>query len=158
MSARFGRHLPRTCGLEFVPLKLNRVPAKAGTQSVGPRNWTPAFAGEQNGSTRQGQYLLLPGQSGRPARRACPPDTPFIPHGPATPPDGWVVAVPLGGPVPRTRPSSLAGQPLLQPFDRIVAALEFRVLDQGLVERNRRLDAVDDEFLERPAQPPHRAF
>src|SRR3954471_19764971 len=54
--------------------------------------------------------------------------------------------------IPRTALSAIAAQPFLEPFDRIFPGLEFRVLDQLLVERDGGLEAVDDEFLERAAQ------
>src|SRR5690349_19103590 len=47
----------------------------------------------------------------------------------------------------------LPRQPLFEPFDGIVAGEELRVADQLLVQWNRRLHALDHEFLERALQP-----
>ena len=40
----------------------------------------------------------------------------------------------------------------LQPVDRVVAALELRIVDDPLVQRDRGLDADDGEFVQRAAQ------
>jgi hypothetical protein len=42
----------------------------------------------------------------------------------------------------------LLREPLLEPFDRVVAGEEFRVADNALVERDGGLRALDDELLE----------
>ena len=54
-------------------------------------------------------------------------------------------------------PLSRATPRILEPVDVVVAIDEIGLGDEPLMQRDRGLDAGDDEFLERPAQP-HQAF
>src|SRR5690606_24155017 len=45
------------------------------------------------------------------------------------------------------------GQILFQPVDIVIAGQDIRLLDQALEQRQRRLDAVDHEFVDSPAEP-----
>src|SRR3546814_10134570 len=52
----------------------------------------------------------------------------------------------------------LPRQPFLEPLDRIVAVDDVGVSEQGLMQRDVRLDPADHHFLERAAHPHHAAF
>src|SRR5271167_2831102 len=56
-----------------------------------------------------------------------------------------------------SRQARAVGQELLQPVDVIVAIDDVGFPHQSAEQRQRGLDAVEDEFIQRPAQP-HQAF
>ena len=51
----------------------------------------------------------------------------------------------------------LVSQEILEPVDIVLAVLDVRVSNQAAKQRQRRLDALDDEFIERSSEP-HQSF
>src|ERR1700729_778765 len=80
-------------------------------------------------------------KTGMPAMRRVSAGTPVFAR-----PNDWA----------RLQCDASAGDEALQPMDRVVATLELRVIDNPLVQRDRRLDADNGEFVERAAHPADR--